>query len=64
MRRNFAIKPHDGKTNAARCALRLAQELQDVHIVLAERFTGLAGPDNVAYETRPVVGPLLLEDMH
>ena len=39
------------------------EQLEDGHVVLAERLVGLAGIHDVGDEARPVVRPLLLDDL-
>jgi hypothetical protein len=42
----------------------LGEQPQDLHVVLAEHLRRLARAADVADEPRPVVRPLLLEDLH
>lgn len=40
------------------------EQLEDGHVVLAETFIGLTGPNNVTDEGWPILWPLILEDLY
>ena len=42
----------------------LPQELQDAHVIFTQRFAGLASPNNVTDESRPISGPILFDDLY
>ena len=42
----------------------LAQQLENLHVVLAQRLGRAARPHNVGNEGGPLAGPLLLENLH
>jgi len=40
------------------------EQLEYDHVVLTEALVGLAGTDYVSNETRPVMRPFILQDLH
>lgn len=42
----------------------LTEQLEDDHVVLTQALAGTAGTHDVTDEGGPVLGPLLLQDLH
>jgi hypothetical protein len=42
----------------------LAQQLEDLHVVLAERFAGLGRPNQVWYKRGPFGRPFVLQNLN